>query len=60
MPVIPVNNASISNPPASAGKCDQSLWNHVYHPERLQIIDSCKSVLGKIEQKIRDRWRLSY
>lgn len=44
-----VNTAPPTNPPS--GKCDQSLWNHVYHPERLQIIDSCKSVLGTIESK---------
>jgi hypothetical protein len=49
-PVTPISNVSISNASAS-GKCDQSLWNHVYHPERLQIIDACKSVLGKIESK---------
>ena len=32
-------------------KCDQSLWNHVYHPERLQIVDKCKTVSGVIESK---------
>ena len=36
---------------SSAGKCDQSLWNHVYNPQRLQVVDSCKSVLGVIESK---------
>ncbi|MGN6624709.1 MAG: hypothetical protein ACTHKK_11260 [Candidatus Nitrosocosmicus sp.] len=50
MPVTPVNNAHLLNV-STPEKCDQSLWNHVYHPERLQIIDSCKSVLGKIESK---------
>jgi hypothetical protein len=44
-----VNNTSLTNP--QAGKCDKSLWNHVYHPERLQIINACKSVLGTIESK---------
>ena len=44
-----VNNAVPTNIPI--GKCDKSLWNHVYHPERLQIIDTCKSVLGTIESK---------
>jgi len=46
-------NAVNTAPPTNsfAEKCDQSLWNHVYHPERLQIIDSCKSVLGTIESK---------
>jgi hypothetical protein len=50
MPLTPVNNAPLLNA-STSGKCDQSLWNHVYHPERLQIVDSCKSVLGKIESK---------
>ncbi|MDQ6723607.1 MAG: hypothetical protein M3Z01_05010 [Thermoproteota archaeon] len=31
------------------GQCDESLWNHVYHPERLQIIDRCKTVSGVID-----------
>jgi hypothetical protein len=35
----------------STGKCDQSLWNHVYHPERLQIVDKCKTISGIIESK---------
>lgn len=42
-----IDPTSLSNPPA--GQCDQSLWDHVYHPERLQIIDRCKTVLGIIE-----------
>ena len=33
------------------GKCDQSLWNYVYNPQRLQVISACKSVLGIIESK---------
>jgi hypothetical protein len=35
----------------STGQCDESLWNHVYHPERLQIVDRCKTVTGVIESK---------
>ena len=34
---------------ATANGCDQSLWDHVYNPSRLQIIDSCKSVTGIID-----------
>jgi hypothetical protein len=30
-------------------KCDASLWTHVYHPQRLKIIDSCKTVSGVIQ-----------
>ena len=32
-----------------ANQCDQSLWNHVYNPKRLQIVDPCKTVSGVIE-----------
>jgi hypothetical protein len=31
----PSNNSTIS----SISQCDQSLWNHVYNPARLQVVD---------------------
>jgi hypothetical protein len=43
-----------SNAPAkpadatSAAGCDASLWQHVYHPSRLTILDNCKTVAGTI------------
>jgi hypothetical protein len=40
-----------SSAPTSSEQCDQSLWNHVYHPSRLQVVTPCKSVLGVIESK---------
>ena len=43
-------NASQSISPEE-GKCDKSLWNHVYNPQRLQVVSPCKSVLGVIESK---------
>jgi hypothetical protein len=43
--IIPIIN------PSTNQQCDQSLWNHVYHPQRLQIIDACKTVSGIIESK---------
>jgi hypothetical protein len=43
--IIPLIN------PSTNQQCDQSLWNHVYHPQRLQIIDGCKTVSGIIESK---------
>jgi hypothetical protein len=46
----PSLNTSQSTP-AKDGKCDQSLWNHVYNPTRLQVVAPCKSVLGVIESK---------
>ena len=34
--------------------CDTSLWKYVYNPERLQIIDRCKTVTGVIEESSAD------
>jgi len=44
---------------AIAQKCDASLWQHVYHPERLQVLKKCVVVTGVIvhskEEKDGDR-----
>jgi hypothetical protein len=52
------NNQSSSPTKSSAAStittdkgCDQTLWKHVYKPQRLQLIDSCKTVSGLIESK---------
>jgi hypothetical protein len=51
------STAPLSSLPASStvstssNQCDQSLWNHIYNPARLQVIDTCKSVTGVIESK---------
>ncbi len=29
--------------------CDESLWNHVWYPARLKIIDRCRVVTGVVE-----------
>jgi hypothetical protein len=42
---------SSSTTSTSSSQCDQTLWNHVYNPARLQVVDNCKSVLGIIESK---------
>ena len=34
--------------------CDTSLWKYVYNPERLQVIDNCKTVTGIIEESNAD------
>jgi hypothetical protein len=44
-PIIPSSVSTSSN------GCDQTLWNHVYNPTRLQVVDKCKSVTGIIESK---------
>jgi hypothetical protein len=44
-PIIPSSVSTSSN------RCDQTLWNHIYNPTRLQVVDKCKSVTGVIESK---------
>lgn len=39
------NTAAESTP----GKCDKSLWDHVYNPSRLQIVDNCITITGTID-----------
>lgn len=34
--------------------CDTSLWKYVYNPERLEVIDKCKTVTGIIEESSAD------
>ncbi len=31
-----------------AGQCDASIWSHVYHSYRLQVLNPCTSVTGTI------------
>lgn len=31
--------------------CDTTFWKYVYNPERLQVIDKCKTVTGIIEER---------
>src|SRR6185437_15801540 len=28
--------------------CDAALWAHVYHPDRLHVVDQCKTVRGTV------------
>ena len=42
---------SIMSESALGWQCDQSLWNHIYNPQRLQVVESCKTVTGIIESK---------
>lgn len=47
---VPVETpASNNHTSSSPGQCDQKLWNHVYNPGRLQVIDPCKTVSGTVE-----------
>jgi len=31
-------------------QCDKSLWDHVYDPSRLEVIDPCKVVTGVVDE----------
>ncbi len=46
----PARQISAAPPDAGSAGCDASLWNHVYHPSRLQVLDQCKVVTGTIEE----------
>ena len=35
----------------SKSQCDPSLWDHVYDPSRLKVLDPCKIVTGVIEEQ---------
>jgi hypothetical protein len=50
--IIPVNpNATSTNyTNAITIKCDPTLWQHVYNPQRLQVIKPCMAVSGYIEK----------
>jgi hypothetical protein len=40
-----------SSVPTSSNQYDQTLWKHIYNPTRLQVVDTCRSVLDVIESK---------
>jgi hypothetical protein len=46
-PQIPGPQASPQTTPI---QCDQSLWQSVYNPGRLQVLDSCITVTGTVEE----------
>jgi hypothetical protein len=47
--IVGTNNSTVNTPLSTnvsfpPGKCDETLWDHVYNPARLQIVDRCKTV----------------
>jgi hypothetical protein len=46
---LQIEMPSSNNVSSSPSQCDQTLWDHVYNPARLQIVDRCKIVTGTIE-----------
>ena len=39
----------------SSNACDQSLWDHIYHPSRLQVNDPCITITGVIKSIKQER-----
>ncbi len=48
------NNAINVTDSNTSVDCDTTLWHYVYNPERLHIIDKCKTVTGIIEESSAD------
>jgi hypothetical protein len=40
----------VTAPQATATQCDQNLWQFVYNPARLQILNPCISVTGAVDE----------
>lgn len=43
-------NQNVAAADTDAPACDPKLWNYVYNPARLEVIDKCKTVTGTIEE----------
>jgi hypothetical protein len=42
------------SPPQGVTACDDSLWSYVYHRQRLEIIEPCKTVEGVVEKVLHE------
>lgn len=42
-------------PAPAAPRCDAALWQHVYRPDRLTVLDKCVTVTGTIADATADR-----
>ncbi len=38
----------------AAESCNSALWDHVYHPQRLQVIEPCTAVVGRVDSVRRE------
>ena len=45
-------SVAVENKPGT--DCNQVLWKHVYDPDRLEVLDKCKTVTGVIEESNAD------
>jgi len=39
-----------AQPASPTSDCDNALWKYVYDPDRLQVLEKCKTVTGVIEE----------
>jgi len=44
-----LSSSSVTVSESTPGKCNDSLWNHVYNPSRLEIVDTCITLTGVID-----------
>ena len=45
----PLSSSSVTVSESTPGKCNDSLWNHVYNASRLEIVDTCITLTGVID-----------
>jgi hypothetical protein len=41
-------------PTQGTSGCDAALWDYVYHPQRLQIVEACKTVEGVVQKVLHE------
>lgn len=46
----PQGSQDVQSPQTVAPQCDPSLWEYVYNPARLQVLNSCISVTGTVDE----------
>jgi hypothetical protein len=46
--VVVAPSSANNSTKSTQGICDQSLWNHVYQPARLRVVDPCITITGTI------------
>ena len=51
---LPAVKSASGRQPRLSASCDASLWNHVYNPSRLQVVNSCVAATGVIEESDAD------
>jgi hypothetical protein len=49
-PVAPPAASNGQTPSTDASQCDKALWDHVYDPTRLEVVEDCKTATGVIDE----------